>query len=190
MFEQYEDQGFMPITMMTEGGLKEWADAYELTHPVVADRGFPYYSQFVDSSTIGMPSKGTNGLPGLDSRRQPPFPRLRTPPRLLWQFSGACDRFKCIKSLAGLAGVSPHEQRRFGWPQAASTVSVLRPRPHEGWARFSPKAPTPSAAFPLTRQYVDSRRGPSSISHGIRSQSRLRGFARDDRRNMATGRNP
>jgi hypothetical protein len=65
LFEQYEDQGFMPMTLMTEGGLQEWADAYGLTHPVLADRGFPYYSQFVNGSSINMPNL-TLLAPGLE----------------------------------------------------------------------------------------------------------------------------
>jgi hypothetical protein len=65
MFDEFEKQGFMPITLMAEGGLAEWADAYFLTHPVLADPGFSYYSQFVDGNTIGMPNL-TLLAPGLE----------------------------------------------------------------------------------------------------------------------------
>lgn len=65
LYEQYEADGFIVITLLGEdtGGstpsqaeLEDWADQFGIDHPVVADEGFSVTSRFVDGGTIGLPS--------------------------------------------------------------------------------------------------------------------------------------
>ena len=65
LYDSYEDQGFVVITLLGENGssqaptqadLQEWADAYGLTHPVVADPGYGVTTRFVLGSSIALPT--------------------------------------------------------------------------------------------------------------------------------------
>ena len=65
MFEKYEDQGLLFITLMGEnnsgqtpdlGELQEWAGLYGLNFPVVADVGFEVSFRFATGNTVSLPS--------------------------------------------------------------------------------------------------------------------------------------
>ncbi len=65
LYEEYGDQGFLPITMMTDNpSLSGWAEMHGLTHPVVSDDGFSVYAPYMGGGSIGMPNL-TLTAPGL-----------------------------------------------------------------------------------------------------------------------------
>lgn len=69
-YQDYADSGFLVITLLAENRsgqtpsiaqLNEWADAYGIDHPVVADPGFGVAIRFIDGNTIVLPSTSLLG---------------------------------------------------------------------------------------------------------------------------------
>jgi peroxiredoxin len=65
LYNNFEEQGLMVITLLGENSahetpdqsdLREWAEAYNLDHPVVADPGFRTSDRFIDGAYIYLPS--------------------------------------------------------------------------------------------------------------------------------------
>ncbi len=74
LYDQYADQGFMVITLLGEdqfggapdqGDLQTWADAFGLTHAVVADPGWGVTVRYIDGYTIGLPAMHLVGPGGV-----------------------------------------------------------------------------------------------------------------------------
>jgi peroxiredoxin len=70
VYRDYAEDGFIVITLLGEdsGGatpneadLREWADAFGIEHPVVADPGFGVAARFVTGSSISLPSTSLLG---------------------------------------------------------------------------------------------------------------------------------
>lgn len=70
VYRQYEDDGFLIITLLGEdsGGstpnqadLQSWANSFGLDHPVVADPGFGVGSRFVTGGSLYLPSTSLLG---------------------------------------------------------------------------------------------------------------------------------
>jgi len=64
-YNNFEEQGLMVITLLGENSayelpdqsdLREWAEAYNIDHPVVADPGFGTAGRFIDGYYIYLPS--------------------------------------------------------------------------------------------------------------------------------------
>jgi peroxiredoxin len=70
LYREYEDRGFIVITLLGEdlsgrtpgqAELQEWADAFGLTHPVVADGGWGVTSRYLRSSSFSIPTMSLLG---------------------------------------------------------------------------------------------------------------------------------
>ena len=65
LYEHYEEQGFLVITLLgenhfggdsTQQNLQTWADAAGITHPVVADDGWGVTARFLNSGSLVIPT--------------------------------------------------------------------------------------------------------------------------------------
>ncbi|MCA9489153.1 MAG: TlpA family protein disulfide reductase [Myxococcales bacterium] len=71
LYREYEDQGFLVITLLGEnefGGvpsqrnLAQWADAFGIDHPVVADRNWQVTSRYLRSASFSIPTMHLIGV--------------------------------------------------------------------------------------------------------------------------------
>jgi len=70
MYRQYEDDGFVVITLLgensagrtpTQADLQSWANSFGIDHPVVADPGFNVGARFVSGGQLYLPSTSLLG---------------------------------------------------------------------------------------------------------------------------------
>ncbi|MCB9687632.1 MAG: TlpA family protein disulfide reductase [Alphaproteobacteria bacterium] len=71
LYREYEDQGFLVITLLgenefggvpTQRNLQQWADAFGIDHPVVADRNWQVTSRYLRSASFSIPTMHLIGV--------------------------------------------------------------------------------------------------------------------------------